>query len=189
VTAAPDYCEPVLGWRVWSLSVAEGPARLASHVSPTVWPPGRELVATCEAQRRELRRPWRLRPTGHPAPAPRCTCGVHAMAAVGHLSTYLPPASRPYAWMRPLVHNVIGRVALWGDVVEGSRGWRAACGYPNELWLPQFDVDRKEVAGSGAFAIDLADYGVPVHVCDGRTAREVIEALARAVPARRVTIR
>ncbi|MEP6642047.1 MAG: hypothetical protein ABJB93_09100, partial [Gaiellales bacterium] len=41
------------------------------------------------------------------------------------------------------------------------------------------DVDREEVPGSEAVAIDLADYGVPVHVCDGRTAREVIEALAR----------
>jgi hypothetical protein len=109
VTAAPDYCEPVLGRRVWSLSVAEGPARLASHVSPTVWAPGRELVATCGAQRRELRRPWHLHPTEHAAPAPRCTCGVHAMAAVAYLSTCLPPASRPYAWMRPLVHKPRGR--------------------------------------------------------------------------------
>ena len=187
MTAAPDYFEPVLGWRVWSLSVADGRARLASHISPSVWPPGQALVATCDAQRRHLRRPWRLQPTGHAAPDSRCTCGVHAMGAVGSLSTYLPPPSRPYAWMRPLVHQVIGRVALWGDVVEGSRGWRAARAYPNELWLPQVDVDRREVAGAAAFAIDLADYRVPVHLCDGRTPREVIEALARTAPARRVT--
>ena len=45
-------------------------------------------------------------------------------------------------------------------------------------------VDREEVPGSEAVAIDLADYGVPVHICDGRTAREVIETLAGAAPAR-----
>jgi hypothetical protein len=116
----------VVGWRVWSLSADDGRARLGSHVSPTVWQPGRELVATCDARRRELRRPWRLHPTGHAAPAPRCTCGVHAMGNIRYLATYLTPAARPYAWLRPLVHHVIGRVALWGDVVEGSRGWRAA---------------------------------------------------------------
>ena len=49
-------------------------------------------------------------------------------------------------------------------------------------WLPQLDVDRGEVAGGAAFAIDLGDYGVPVHVCDGHTAREVIDAIARTAP-------
>ena len=184
MTGAPDYCEPVVGWRVWSLSEDDGRARLGSHVSPTVWQPGRELNATCDVKRRELRRPWRVHPTGHAAPAPRCTCGVHAMVDVRYLTTYLTPAARPYAWLRPLVHHVIGRVALWGDVVEGRRGWRAARAYPNELWLPPLDVDREEVPGSEAVAIDLADYGVPVHICDGRTAREVIETLAGAAPAR-----
>jgi len=106
------------------------------------------------------------------------------MVDVRSLNTYLTPAARPYAWLRPLVHHVIGRVALWGDVVEGRRGWRAARAYPNELWLPPLDVDREEVPGSEAVAIDLADYGVPVHICDGRTAREVIETLAGAAPAR-----
>jgi hypothetical protein len=188
VSAAPDYCEPVVGWRVWSLAVADGQARLGSHVSPAVWSPGEELVATCDARRRELRRPWRVRPTEHAAPAPGCTCGVHAMGNIRYLTTYLTPADRPYAWLRPLVHHVIGRVALWGDVVEGSRGWRAARAYPAEVWLPQLDVDRRDVAGSEAFALDLADYGVPVHLCDGCTARDVIESLSRA-PARRASAR
>jgi hypothetical protein len=61
----------------------------------------------------------------------------------------------------------------------GGGGWRAARAYPNELWLPPLDVDRGEVPRSETVAIDLADYGVPVHVCDGQIAREVIEMLAR----------
>jgi len=111
------------------------------------------------------------------------------MGDIRYLTTYLTPPARPYAWLRPLVHHVIGRVALWGDVVEGSRGWRAALAYPAELWLPPLDVDRRDVPRSEAVAFDLADYGVPVHVCDGCTAREVIEMLGQAAPARRVTSR
>jgi hypothetical protein len=178
VTAAPDYCEPIVGWRLWSVGVDDGRARLASHVSPAVWPPGRELVATCDARRRELRRPWRLHPTDHAAPALRCTCGVHAMGRIGYLSTYLPLANRPYWWMRAPVRQAIGRVTLWGEVVEGARGWRASHGYPAELWLPQLDVNGDAVADIGAIAMDLADYGVPVRVCEGLTARGVVEDLS-----------
>jgi hypothetical protein len=32
--------------------------------------------------------------------------------------------------------RVIGRVALWGDVVEGPFGWRASHAYPVELFVP-----------------------------------------------------
>ena len=68
----------------------------------------------------------------------------------------------PYAWMRPLVRQAIGRVALWGDVVEGARGWRASRAYPAELWLPQLDIDGHGIADVSTIALDLADYGVPV---------------------------
>jgi hypothetical protein len=178
VTGAPDYCQPVVGWRLWSIDADGGRARLASHVSPAVWQPGRELVAACDARRREVRRPWRLRPTGHAAPAPGCTCGVHAMGQIGSLGTYLPARDRPYAWMRPLVRQAIGRVALWGEVVEGARGWRASRAYPAELWLPQLDIDGHGIADVSAIALDLADYGVPVNVCDGLTARDVVNELS-----------
>ena len=178
MTGAPDFCEPVVGWRLWSIGSEDGHARLASHVSPAVWQPGRELVAACSARRRDLRRPWRTHPTDHAAPAPGCTCGVHAMAAVGALGTYLPAPDRPYAWMRPLVRQAIGRVALWGEVVEGSRGWRASRAYPAEVWLPQLDIDGNDIAGVEEIALDLADYGVPVRVCDGRTGRDVVSDLS-----------
>jgi hypothetical protein len=188
VTVAPDYCRPVVGWRLWSLAVVDGRTRLASHVSPSVWEPGRELVAECEVRRRAPLAPWRLRPTGHTAPAERCTCGVHAMAAIGFLNTYLPQANRPYSWMRPVVRQAVGRVALWGRVVEGGRGWRAACAYPADLWLPQVDGNDHEVPGIDAIAADLADYGVPVHVRDGLTVREVVAELAGAFPAERIAV-
>jgi hypothetical protein len=176
VTAAPDYCEPIVGWRLWSIVTDGARARLAGHICPAVWHPGSEFVAACDATRRELRRPWRVHPTGHAAPAPGCTCGVHAMDRAAYLATYVPPVNRPYAWMRPLVRQAIGRVSLWGDVVEGARGWRASRAYPAELWLPAADVEGDAVDGIGSIAADLADYGVPVQVCEG-TARDIVSAL------------
>jgi hypothetical protein len=178
VSAAPDYCRPVIGWRLWSLAAVDGRARLASHVSPSVWEPRCELVAGCEVVRRDVLRPWRLRPTGHAAPEPRCTCGVHAMERIGYLGTYVPRPNRPYSWMRPVARQVLGLVSLWGDVVEGGRGWRASRAYPSELWVPGVDGNGCEIAECEAIALDLADYGVPVHVCDGRDALAVIDEMA-----------
>ena len=100
------------------------------------------------------------------------------MGMIGYLGTYLPAPDRPYAWMRPLVRQAIGRVALWGEVVEGGRGWRASRAYPAEVWLPQLDIDGNDVAGVEEIALDLADYGVPVRVCDGHTARDVVAELS-----------
>jgi hypothetical protein len=176
-TVAPDYLDPVHGWRLWSVVTAGGRSRLQSLVCPSIWWPGRELVATCEASPRDSLRPWRRRLPGHAAPEPRCTCGVHAMERVRHLGTYVPPAAS-----RLVVQRAVGRVALWGDVVEGSRGWRAARGYPAELWLPQADLRRQTVAELEQIAVELTDYGTPVHVCDGMSARDVIAGLAGSSP-------
>ena len=62
--------------------------------------------------------------------------------------------------------------------MEGSRGWRASRAYPAEVWLPQLDIDGHDIAGIEEIALDLADYGVPVRVCDGRTARDVVSELS-----------
>jgi hypothetical protein len=45
VNAAPDYIEPIVGWRTW-LVVQEGERlRLRSVVYDVLWSPRRELVA------------------------------------------------------------------------------------------------------------------------------------------------
>jgi hypothetical protein len=33
--------------------------------------------------------------------------------------------------------HVIGRVMLWGEVVECEHGWHAACAYPAHLYVPR----------------------------------------------------
>jgi hypothetical protein len=175
--AAPDLCEPVRGWRLWFVVVDGGKARLMSPVYPTVWRPGRELEAACDARRRELMRPWRLLPPEHAAPAVRCCCGVHAVSRPGDLAAYVPSVAG-----RRIVHRVVGRVSLWGEVVAGSRGWRAERAYPADLWVPEVHINRRRLRGLEAMALELADYGVPVHICEGMTAREVVDDLAGPRP-------
>jgi hypothetical protein len=174
VIEAPDYCEPVVGWRLWAVVSDGGSARLVSPMCPSMWRPECEVVAVCDLHPRERLRPWRRRPTVHTAPGDHCTCGLHAMVRPGYLATYMPPS-----FSRRVVHRVVGRVALWGRVFEGTRGWRASHAYPAELWVPRVELDGELVADAGSAAIGLADYGVPVHVCEGMTDREVVETLAR----------
>jgi hypothetical protein len=51
--------------------------------------------------------------------------------------------------------TIVGRLAMWGKVVEGSQGWRAEYAYPEMLYVP-FEVAR-------LIAMPAADtYGVPV---------------------------
>jgi hypothetical protein len=173
VSRAPDLLEPVAGWRLWFVVSEAGRARLMSPVYPTVWRPRRELVAECDARRRQLIRPWRLRPAEHAAPGEHCSCGVHAVSRPGDLAAYVPSVAS-----RRIVHRVIGRVHLWGEVVEGTRGWRGGRAYPADLWVPSMHVNRRPVAGLETMAMQLADYGVPVRICDRKSARDVVDELA-----------
>jgi hypothetical protein len=59
---------------------------------------------------------------------------------------------------------VVGRVSLWGSVVECVNGWRAENAYPERLFVPQFEWRSEEQAAS--VAADLADYRVPVELLD-----------------------
>jgi hypothetical protein len=167
-------CAPVHGWRLWFVVAEAGRAGLASPVYPTPLPRGSALEAACDARRREPLRPWRLRPPEHAAPAVSCSCGVHAVSLPADLAAYVPSVAG-----RRIVHRVVGRVALWGDVVEGSRGWRASRAYPAKLWVPEVHVNGRRVAGLEAMALDLAGYGVPVQICAGMTARDLVDELGR----------
>ena len=60
---------------------------------------------------------------------------------------------------------MIGRVALWGDVVEGPSGWRASHAYPIEL--VRSDAGGRAERASPARLLDeilvaLEAYEVPV---------------------------
>jgi hypothetical protein len=72
------------------------------------------------------------------------------------------------------VARAMGRVALWGDVVECERGWRASHAYPLDLYVcapawPTTAVDK--------LVDELERYAVPIR----RVRSNDAEALLRAV--------
>ncbi|WP_433802805.1 hypothetical protein [Actinomycetospora sp. CA-084318] len=133
--AVPDVPAAVLGWRTWRVGRrAQHRHTLFSPLTGTPWPAGRPMVATCASPR-------------HTPPGDACPCGLYAVADTGTLG-----------WS-PSDHEVLGVVALWGEVVEGEHGWRASHAYPRFL-----------VAGPGVSAEQRAvvtrRYGVPVHTAE-----------------------
>jgi hypothetical protein len=74
------------------------------------WRPREVAQATC-------RLAW-----SHEAPNADCSCGLHATRDIDYLRRTRCPA-------------VLGRVALWGRVIEHEHGYRARFAYPQRLRL------------------------------------------------------
>jgi hypothetical protein len=139
---APDGIEPIIGWRYWRV---EG-STLGSLTRSLPWPPAYGLEARC-----------RLSPRHGPVPSPTCHCGVYAATDLGTLKSLTSPSLR-----LPLA---VGKVALWGRVIPGERGYRAQYAYPRRLWLVWESLEL--LAQPGAQRIEVAAaYGVPVEFCD-----------------------
>jgi hypothetical protein len=159
----PDYIEPTLGWRAWAVVQQRGRFRLRSVVFDTIWPPGTELTADCNHLWTRLRRrlPWRM-DLVHDVPVRNCSCGIHAAND--------PELAAEYLYLYSDVHQphvlcrAIGVVSLWGLVVEGETGWRAACAYPKRILLPR----SQRRADVEAIRDGLTDYRVPVEILDER---------------------
>jgi hypothetical protein len=157
----PDYVEPVEAWRVWRVAMRQGRVVLQSLFVGAVWEPGAPLVASCSGGHRSRWAPWRRKPNDHPAPELECRCGIYGVQSVA--------AARSYLEKPPLLcrdDRVIGRVALWGEVVEGPLGWRASHAYPIELFVPAaagaHGLRRREYTDEILLALE--EYRVPVDV-------------------------
>jgi hypothetical protein len=139
----PDLAEAVEGWRAWDVERALPkfglPPKLTSVTYDYYWTPHRAGVAVCEkgCEKRQV-------------PGESCTCGFYAAKTLDHLlgmgyPVYDPESSQVC---------VIGQLALWGKVIEGTQGWRASKAYPKKLWVP-FEAPH--------LAAPLREaYGVPV---------------------------
>src|SRR5690349_15672638 len=117
----PDFVEPVEAWRVWRVCAHEGRVALHSAFADAPWEPGVPLCATCVKQQRSRRRPWRMERSHHDAPDLGCTCGIYGVRSFAAARWYL----ESQALLNP-ADRVIGRVALWGDVIVSEGGWRAS---------------------------------------------------------------
>jgi len=178
LVGAPDAIGPVVGWRTWRVRDSGEGLVLASTAFPTPWPRRCPLRARCAA-----------RP--HSAPTAECVCGVHAAREPGLPIEYLPPHVRASEGFRtPAILGydtvmALGRVALWGRVVDCEWGWRAELAYPAELLVPagvkhyRRACGRLAVLDSQALADALASrYGIPVRVTRSVRPAELLELAA-----------
>lgn len=175
VTDAPDYFEPVVAWRVWHAVQSAGETRLASVFHQADWPVREPLKAVCS----RWRLPFRER---HAAPTRRCTCGIHAAPLTTARHYFVTDDPQPTA-----TAIVVGRVSLWGVVVECERGWRASHAYPERLFVPTLGCGS-DIAAHTAGGLEA--YGVPVEVLEasgGVATRDAVLSIAgsftRAIPA------
>jgi len=160
VDSIPDLVEPIEAWRVWRVSVRQSRVVLTSVFTNAVWEPAVPLAALCSLGHRPLSRPWRVELNDHGAPDLDCRCGIYGVPSAA--------AARPYLERPPVLgrdERVIGRVALWGTVIEGQSGWRASHAYPIELFIPapavtQRGLRRRAYANEIRFALE--EYRVPV---------------------------
>jgi hypothetical protein len=168
VIPAPDYCEPVIGWRAWRAVETGGEIYLASVFYRVRWPFLGPLAGTCNV----FRAPWRRRHERHAPARSGCVCGIYAASAPELACAYapaFPPRSRgPY--------GVVGTVALWGDVIEHTEGWRGSFAYPTRLYVLVSGGRRAEHASR--VAASLERYGVPVDTLRAWSRRDAVEALA-----------
>ena len=150
---APDYVEPLEGWRVWEVAGGPDAPRLRSLVRRDCrWPVGAPLTADCPSGEPPGA------PPAHEAPEPGCWCGIHAFADDGEALRTLAGLGRELDG--PVV---IGTVRLWGRVVQCTRGLRGQHGYPGELWVPYPAARPGAAAAADRLCHALGGYGVPVH--------------------------
>ena len=180
---APDYFEPIVGWRLWHVAERQGALRLLSPLHRTTWAPRRELVAAC---RRGMESSLSLYWPGkrrHAPPDPGCGCGIYGSRTPAEAAAYMTGCFKQH---EDVLHRVIGTVSLWGVVVECERGWRASHAYPQRIFVPVLtrrlrlsllgDL-RRPALPPEEIALALADYGMPVELVDCTTARDVAETL------------
>jgi hypothetical protein len=98
VSAAPDFASAVAGYRAWQL----GPGGVLFPLALPAAPPWERGVnrAHCFAH------------DAHEAPAPDCTCGLHAL-------------HRPDDRRLELGHPAVGAIAAWGEIEIYASGFRA----------------------------------------------------------------
>lgn len=182
--AVPDATTPEIGWRFWRVEwgsheyvgeiveeaqvdfAPEGRAHLRHQIFRpalvlvsgwrTAWPKRRELVARCALHR------------CHFAPDPGCTCGIYAVRRWHNC--LMRGSHYPEGWSEShVVQRVFGEVSLWGRVVPGTRGWRAAYAYPRRIFVPRVRYARGPQVSTEEIAFHLADYGVPVEILETST--------------------
>lgn len=142
---APDMLGAVEGWRVWQvpfkLAPYERPKLMSATFGGYYWHPRKFARAECSR-------------CGDDLPGENCSCGFYSAKSFEHLMTM------HYHQYDLSTGNgnvmVLGKLANWGKVIEGTQGWRSEKAYPVKLWVP-FEASH--------LAAPLKEvYGVPVEL-------------------------
>jgi hypothetical protein len=136
-----ELSRPVTGWRAWTVVETPAGVRLGSVLHDLVWPEGRPVLAECRLHED----PFAAAVEPHPVPGAACNCGFHAARDAADALSYARGRDEPGTICR-----ILGKVSLWGHVLETEAGWRASHAYPARLY-----VDDSELAAA------LGTYGVP----------------------------
>ena len=130
----PDFEAPTLegtveGWRAWSVSTRMlygVPPKLysvtARRIAGGYWPPRQGNEAHCDK-------------CGENLPGERCACGFYSAKTLRHL---MKLGYHLYSTEDGSTGSVkvVGQVANWGKVIEGTQGWRSQFSYPIRLYVP-----------------------------------------------------
>lgn len=121
---APDYFEPVLGWRSWDIDpdYRPGEVPILNSLNGTPWPPGEAMEAQCNRTRAHDGVPGR-----------NCSCGLYSANNLAHLQSMHYHA---YNEEHGRGLRVVGELNNWGKVFPGTQGWRAQFAYPKVIYVP-----------------------------------------------------
>jgi hypothetical protein len=145
---APDVIGTVEGWRAWRVNL-EPPRfgtvpKLLSATYNYWWTPRVKARAECAKCTDPDPKSDRHVPGTH------CTCGFYSAKSLTHLRSM-----GYHSYSQGSQHtSVVGQLANWGRVIEGSQGWRAEFAYPAVMFIP-FEAWRLRKPLMRA-------YGVPV---------------------------
>lgn len=141
--------QPILGWRVWHVDAAPPKPRLRSWSRSAEWPARQRMEADCRTLlglRRRLR--------GHGAPEAGHRCGIYAFRERRDAEELLGELG-PVGAAAGRLPAAIGRVSLWGRVIENTGGWRAEFAYPYDIVL--FGADSSLAAElRSCYAVDVS---------------------------------
>jgi hypothetical protein len=152
----PDLKDAVEGWRAWRVAKAlpkfgVAPKLYSATHGDYYWTPRKAAEAECAHCSTHVI----TLPDGtvtNDVPGEFCSCGFYSAKDREHLmsmSYHRYDGDGEFGQF-----TVIGQVANWGKVVEGSQGWRSQFSYPKFIYVPY-------EAHHLAKPISVA-YGVPV---------------------------
>jgi hypothetical protein len=141
VNRFPDYLEPIVAWRGWTVDAYGG---LCGSAHRELWMPGERYRAICKQQL-----------CGHPqwdVPVWRCSCGIYAYKTLkSELEVVMGSAEMQWGSPRTsYCEQALGQVNLWGRILVGKLGYRAQFAYPKaiivseELGADRIKTLRKE---------------------------------------------